>query len=63
MRMRDQVVIQRPFLHDLATGQVDEDGIILHAAKLSGADQAVGGAGKRRRSSFSRSGVPIQSTC
>src|SRR5438477_9134297 len=30
--MRDQMVIQRPFLHDLATGQVDENGIILHAA-------------------------------
>jgi hypothetical protein len=35
-RVPDQVVIQRPFLHDLATGQVDENGIVLHAAKLSG---------------------------
>jgi hypothetical protein len=38
VRMHDQVVIQRPFLHNLATGQVDENGIILHAAKLGGAD-------------------------
>src|SRR5262249_28137834 len=47
IRMQDQVVIQRSFLHDLATGQVDENGIILHAAKLGGANQAVGGAGER----------------
>jgi putative tryptophan/tyrosine transport system substrate-binding protein len=46
--VRDQVVIQRPFLHDFATGKVDENGIVLHAAKLGGTDQAVGGAGKRR---------------
>jgi hypothetical protein len=47
VRMHDQVVIQCPILHDLATGQVDEDGIILHAAKLGGANEAVGGAGER----------------
>ena len=34
----DQVLIQWPFLHDLPTSQVDENGIILHAAKLGGAD-------------------------
>jgi hypothetical protein len=38
VRMRDQVVIQRPFLHDLAAGQIHENGIVLHAAKLGGAD-------------------------
>ena len=48
IRMRDQVLIQCPFLHDLATGQVDENALILHAAKLGGANQAGGGAGKRR---------------
>ncbi len=47
-RVRDQVVIQRPFLHDFPTGKVDENGIVLHAAKLGGTDQAVGGTGKRR---------------
>jgi hypothetical protein len=38
VRMRDQVVIQWPFLDDLAAGQVHENGIVLHAAKLGGAD-------------------------
>src|SRR6516225_7251790 len=47
-RMADQVVIQRPFLDDLSTGQVYENGIVLHAAKLGGADQAVSGSGQRR---------------
>jgi hypothetical protein len=47
-RVPDQVVIQRPFLHDLPTGHVDENGIVLHAAKLGGADQAVSGTGERR---------------
>ena len=46
-RVLDQVVIQRPFLHDLPAGKVEENGIVLHAAKLGGADQAVGGTGKR----------------
>ena len=41
--------IQRPFLHDLPTGHVDENGIILHAAKLGGADQTVSGTGVRVR--------------
>jgi hypothetical protein len=36
--VRDQVVIQRPFLYDLASGQIYENGIVLHAAKLGGAD-------------------------
>src|SRR6185437_4427422 len=44
----DQVFIQRPFLHDFPTGHVDENGIVLHAAKLGGADQAVSGTGERR---------------
>jgi hypothetical protein len=38
VRVRDQVVIQRPFLDDLAAGEVHENGIVLHAAKLGGAD-------------------------
>src|SRR6516162_9195806 len=46
--MADQVVIQGPFLHDLPTGQVDENGIVLHAAKLGGADQAASGTGEGR---------------
>ena len=46
--MPDQVVIQRPFLHDLAAGQVDENGILFHAAKLGGPDQAASGSGERR---------------
>jgi hypothetical protein len=32
VRMRDQVFIQRPFLDDLAAGQVHKNGIILHVA-------------------------------
>src|SRR6516225_7057630 len=47
VRMPDQVLIQCPFLHDLATGRVDENSLILHAAKLDGANQAGGGAGQR----------------
>ena len=39
-RVLEQVIIQRPFLHDLAAGQVDENGILFHAAKLGGPDQA-----------------------
>src|SRR5262249_27247569 len=46
VRMHNQVVIQCPFLHDLTTGQVDENRIILHAPKLSCANQAVSGAGE-----------------
>ena len=46
--MPDQMVIQRPFLHDFPTGHVDENGIFLHAAKLGGADQAVGRTGEGR---------------
>jgi hypothetical protein len=42
------VVIQWPFLHDLSTGQVDENGIVLHAVKLRGADQAASGTGEGR---------------
>jgi hypothetical protein len=47
-RVPDQVVIQWPFLHDLAAGQVDENGILFHAAKLGGPDQAASGPGERR---------------
>ena len=47
-RVPDQVVIQRPFLHDLSAGQIDENGIVLHAAKLRDANQAVSGPGERR---------------
>src|SRR5258707_4619294 len=42
------MVIQWSFLHDLSTGQVDEDGIILHAVKLGGADLAASGTGEGR---------------
>src|SRR5258708_13294878 len=42
------MVIQWPFLHDLSTGHVDENGIILHAVKLGGADQAASSTGKGR---------------
>src|SRR6516225_2156823 len=42
------MVIQGPFLHDLPTGQVYENGIVLHAAKLGGADQAASGTGEGR---------------
>jgi putative tryptophan/tyrosine transport system substrate-binding protein len=42
------VVIQGPFLHDLSTGHVDENGIVLHAVKLGGADQAASGTGEGR---------------
>src|SRR6516165_1767934 len=41
-------MVQRPFLHDLATGQVNENGIVLHVSKLGGADQAISGTGERR---------------
>jgi hypothetical protein len=44
----DQMVIQCPFLHDLATGEVDENGILFHAAKLGGPDQSVSGPRERR---------------
>src|SRR6516164_8566432 len=40
------MVIQWPFLHDLSTGHVDENGIVLHAVKLGGADQAASGTGE-----------------
>ena len=48
--MPDQMVIQWPFLHDLPTGQVDENGIVLPKwrPKLGGADQAVSGTGEGR---------------
>src|SRR5580704_19443707 len=46
-RVPSQMVIQWPFLHDLPTGQVDENGILLHAAKLGGADPAASGSGER----------------
>src|SRR5215510_1551341 len=40
------MVIQGPFLHDLSTGHVDENGIVLHAGKLGGADEAASGTGE-----------------
>src|SRR5215471_11868717 len=42
------MVIQHPFLHDLSTGHVHENGIVLHAVKLGGADQAASGTGEGR---------------
>src|SRR5262245_41832718 len=42
------MVIQGPFLHDLPTGQVDENGIVLHAVKLGGADEAASGTREGR---------------
>src|SRR6516225_3886583 len=42
------MVIQRPLLHDLSTGHVDENGIVLHAVELGGADQAASGTGEGR---------------
>jgi hypothetical protein len=42
------VIVQGPFLHDLAAGQVNENGIVLHVSKLGGADQAMSGTGERR---------------
>src|SRR5262245_57189923 len=42
------MVIEGPFLHDLPTGDVDENGIVLHAAKLGGADQTASGTGEGR---------------
>src|SRR6516225_7087517 len=35
-------------MHDLTTGQVNENGIVLHVSKLGGADQAMSGTGERR---------------
>src|SRR5215471_13908434 len=42
------MVIQWPFLHDLSTGHVYENGIVLHAVKLGSADQAASGTGEGR---------------
>src|SRR5215831_11661842 len=42
------MVIQGPFLHDLPTGYVDENSIVLHAVKLGGADQSASGTGEGR---------------
>jgi hypothetical protein len=42
------VIIQWSFLYDLATGQVYQNGIGLHASKLGGPDQAISGARERR---------------
>ena len=47
-RVLDYVIVQWPFLHDLATGQVNENGIVLHVSELGGADQAISGTGERR---------------
>ena len=41
------MVNQGLFLHDLPTRQVDENGIVLHASKLGGADQPISGTGER----------------
>src|SRR5215510_452408 len=42
------MVIQGPFLHDLSTGHVDENGTVLHAVKLGGADETASGMGEGR---------------